>query len=207
MALNSIYQLILQQEYRQKQMINVFFFNHAAGTGHAGELNLQFEEQWLPLILALQTNAVTTLELDSINLGDLSDFDTLLNNDIGAYSTEVLPAANALNFTFKLDTRAVRPGSKRFSGIPETVTNEGIINDTTYLTKIEALRLAMSGNLIGAGDTFQPVVVKRVKTPVTGTVPLQYTYRLPKTDSELVFGGVTVALTSDQVSTQVSRKK
>jgi hypothetical protein len=125
----------------------------------------------------------------------------------GTFATdESLPSFAAIGYTLKLNTRAVRPGSKRIAGIPEIVTNRQTITDAAYIALMEAFRLKLQSPLVGAADTWQLVVVKRVKTPVVGTVPLQYDYRMPTTDADLVYGSVVAALTSTTISSQVSRK-
>lgn len=207
MPLNQIYMLTLVQTWGTggKAMENVFFYDHTAGTGTAGTLAQAFEETILPLINDLQFEGVKNIRADVINMGDFGDFISWPLDGQGEYAAEALPPANAINFTMKLNTRAVKKGSKRISGIPETVQINGVVTLAEYLTRMEAFRIALYDELETVDNTWLPVVIKRVKEPVVGTVPLQYTYRLPTTDAELVQGEVVTATTTPNISHQVSR--
>lgn len=207
MSLSSLYMLRFKQLWKTtKPQENVFFFNHTAGDGLASDLATSFVTAYVPAINALQGNQLTNVSLDVINMGVPSDFTSPAITGNGVYNEDCLPPYAAVGYTLKVNTRAVRKGSKRFSGVPESVQDDGKITGSTYLTAIETLRVILQQELVSADDTWLPVIVKRVKTPVTGTVPLQYTYRLPNIDSELVLGEVVVALTTVNLSHQVSRK-
>lgn len=207
MALNTTYLLRHIQHIEGQQIENVYFFNHAAGDGLATDLCLDFEAQWLPTILDMQVGACITDGIAAYNLGDLGDFSTLPLSSNGTFGfVQYLPSFNAINFTLKLNTRAVRPGSKRIAGIPEEVTAGNNVVDEDYLGLMDALRLKYQANMVGASDTWSPIVVKRVKTAIPDTDPVQYRYNLPTTDLALVTGSVVAALTTPVVSSQVSRK-
>lgn len=207
MTLASTYIVRHIQHYAAQVIENVYFFNHTSGDGLSTDLALDFEGEWLPLILALQFSGLITDGLSVYNMADLGDFANLpLVSNGTAGSGDPLPSFNAVGYTFKLNTRAVRPGSKRIAGTPEGVTTGNNVVDAGYLAAMEALRLAFQSNLVGASDTWTPIVVKRVKTPVVGTVPLQYQYRLPETEGDFVAGTVVAALTSPALTSQVSRK-
>jgi hypothetical protein len=169
-------------------------------------LATSFVDAYIPAINQIQGNQLVNISLDVINMGDPSDFESPAVSGNGAYNEQCLPAYAAVGYTLKVDTRAVRKGSKRFSGVPESVQVDGKITDATYQGYMETLRILLQQELVSAGDTWLPVIVKRVKTAVSGTTPVQYTYRLPTTDGELTLGEVVVALTSNTLSHQVSRK-
>lgn len=208
MSLDTTYLLRLRQLWNVggKPMENVFFYEHTAGSGDAFTLAEAFDLVMLPKINDLQWAGVQNSNIDVYNMGDPTDFISYPATGVGLQSGDSLPPHSAINFTMKLSTRAVRKGSKRFSGIPEAVQENGYILDAAYLAKMETLRLALFAELVSDLDTFLPIVVKRVKEPVVGTVPLQYTYRLPITDGELVVGEVATATTAPIVSHQVSRE-
>jgi len=208
MPLNTVYQVRFKQTWGSggKPLENVFFFERTAGTGVASDLATDFGTAIAPAINAIQNNVVKNISINVINLGDLGDFAEPAFVGTGVGTGETLPPFNAVGFTFKVNTRAVRHGGKRIAGVPESAQNNGIITDATYIANIETLRLAMQDELVSADNTWLPVVVKRVKTAVTGTVPLQYTYRLPTTDLELVLGEVTAVLTTTNLTHQVSRE-
>ena len=207
MPLNTLYQLRLKQTWDTggKPMENVFFYLHTAGESPAGNLAQSFEETVLPKITNLQTTLVKNVSIDVINLGNPADFISWPISGTGEYAAEALPPHSALNFTMKLNTRAVRKGSKRISGIPETVQIDGKITLAGYITRIEEFRAILPLEVETVNDTWLPVVPKRVKIAVPNTQPVQYTYRLPQADAELVIGEVLTATTTLNISHQVSR--
>lgn len=208
MALDSIYQVRARQHWggSNKPFESVFFFEHTAGEGDWSDLSTVFGNVIGDAINDLQTTTVHNDSIDIINLGNPTDFGFAVWSGLGAYDESALPPYAAVGFTFKLNTRAVRHGGKRISGIPESVTDNGKIVNSTYRGKVEVLRLAMQQELVDASNTWLPVVVKRIRTAVAGTVPQQYTYRLPTTGDTLTLGEVVAVLTSDDLSHQVSRE-
>jgi len=204
-ALNTIYQLTHEQAFGAEKIANVYYFNRFAGTGNSLALALLFETEGLPVIQAMQSVDIDTTGINVLNLGDLADFAFVPEASTGARTGDSLPIFNGVGFTFKPTTRAVRPGSKRIAGLSESDTTRGRVTNGAELAAIETLRLKYETDLTGGTDGFEPVIVKRVKEPVVGTVPLKYTYRLPRTDAELVYGGVLAVLSSPVITHQVSR--
>lgn len=205
--LEKIYLLTHFMTFFGQQIMNVYFYNHTTGAGGAGILCAAFDDQVVPKIKAIQSADINHVQVSAYSLDDLSDFANLTLSGLGAYEVESLPPTDAVGFTYKVNTRAVKPGSKRICGIPESVTASGQIQNATYLGLIETLRLQFVEDLTGIADAFAPVVIKRVKTAIPGTTPVQYRYTLPTDDSELVIGGVTDVLSNVYVTTQVSRKR
>lgn len=208
MPLNKIYQVRFLQTYQTggKASENVFFYDHTAGSGSSAALGAAFGSVVVPLINAIQTQVMKNVGINVINLGDLSDFAPLATAGLGAISGATLPPHAAVTYTTKVNTRAVRKGGKRIGGVPESAQTNGVIDDDGYFANVELLRIQLFAELTSLDDTWLPVVIKRVKTLITGTVPPQYTYRLPTTDAELVVGQITVALTTRNVGHQVSRE-
>lgn len=208
MPLNTTYQLRLIQTYgvAGKTMENVFFYNHTAGLGVAIDLAQVFENVMLPLINTMQTATIQNSLIKVINLGDLGDFIDYPLTGGGNVSDDTMPPYVAVGYSLKVNTRAVRQGSKRIGGIPEGVVSYGVIDNAPYIVKVNTLKTALQEELSDVSDTYLPIVIKRVKEPVVGTVPLQYTYRLPINDTEFVFGEIVTALTSLNVTHQVSRE-
>lgn len=207
MPLNTIYMLRTKQTYGTggKSLESAFFYDHTAGDGNWEDLNDAFGTAIGASMNAIQSAQIKNVSIDTINMGDFTDFGFSVWAGAGAVAGEVLPPSDAYGFTFKLNTREVSSGGKRFCGVPEAYQNAGEIAGDIVTGGIETLRIALMQELVSADDTWLPVVIKRVKEPITGTVPLQYTYRLPTTDGELVVGEVVVALTTNRVKHQVSR--
>lgn len=208
MPLNTVYQVRARQQWGSggKELETVWFYDHTAGTGDSTDLAVAWGTGIGDAINDMQCSHVRNYSIDVINLGDLSDFDSVPWTGGGAIVQEANPPFAAVGFTMKVDTRAVRKGSKRISGIPETVVQNGVVTDSAYLALMETLRGAMQVEIVTGTDTFLPVVVKRIKTAVTGTVPLQYTYRLPTIGDPLTLGEIVVVLTSPNLTHQVSRE-
>jgi len=207
MPLNTIYQVRARQTFdtNGKELETVWFFDHTAGSGTASDLAVAFGAARGDLMNAFQTELIKNYSIDVINLGDLGDFASLPWVGTGALAQDTLPPFNAVGFTMKVNTRAVRKGSKRVSGLAETDVTNGEITGTTTLANIELLRIAMAQEIVDASDTWLPIVVKRIKTAVAGTTPTQYKYRLPEPGDPLVTGEVITVLTTRNVSHQVSR--
>lgn len=206
--LNKLYQLRLFGHIDQYPMENIFFYNHISGEGFATDLALAFESDVLNNIIPLQVANALWEGIQCYNMGDYSDFVNLPLATSGSYGDVPRePVFVAVGYSLKLNTRAIRQGSKRFSGIPSEVSNEEIITSAGYLASMEALRLALLANVTGSGDVWEPTVIKRVKTPVAGTVPLKYRYNLPVPPATTADTGKVVAVTTSSVLTsQVSRK-
>lgn len=201
-----MYVVKLFQRYLEKEMSNIFFYRASTGTGTATDLMEVFRDDVLPLINQIQVLPTVTNRLLQVqHLFDLEDFvDDSLTGGGGFGGVNAMPSFVALNYTLRLDTRAVRPGKKRFSGLPEEVISLGVIGDAGMLTKVNALRAQLGAVLVGVGASYTPCVVKRVL--VEGGEGEEDTYRLPVTIGELVYGNVTTVLVNTTVTTQNSRK-
>jgi len=207
MALDALYMLRHLQSQFGQEIENVYFYNHVAGSGSSVDLALAWQANILELVQAMQVPGVLSNGLIVTNMGDLGDFTTLPLASSGSYSeVNPLPAFNAISFTMKLNTRAVRPGSKRITGIAEAATAGNEIVVAELLDAMEAFRISLQTNLVSGGDTWENVVVKRVKTAIPDTTPVQYRYRLPTIGETPVVGTVVAALDNKIVSSQVSRK-
>jgi hypothetical protein len=206
-TLSTVYQLLFKQNFAGQDILNVFFYDHTVGSGGSADLVGMFITDVAPLINALQAAVMQNVGVEAINLGVTSDFWASTLSGTGSISSDSLPPQDAINFTFRSADRAVRKGGKRISGVPESKQVDGGIIDSGYLTAIEALREQFKTDLTLSGNTFHPIIVKRIKTAVTGTVPLQYTYRLPRPGDDLTVANVLDVLTTNLVSSQVSRKR
>lgn len=206
MALNTIYQVIHKQLFGTTiQCENVYFYDHISGTGDASNLANDWLVTGVPLVNAMQSSGVHNVSVDVINLGDTGDFDSLPAGGDGTDVAEPMPAFNAISFTVKSDDRAVRHGGKRIVGLAEAAATINEILSAPILAAMELYRQFLEDDFVGFADTWKPVIVKRVRTPVAGTVPLKYTYRLPETDAELVTAGILQASSNVFVQHQTSR--
>jgi hypothetical protein len=205
MALADIYVLDLHQTFVSEDLHNIFTFERA-DTGDATDLIAAFREDILALLKPMFSNQINYASILAYSLGNLADIWEVVVNETGTITGDMLPVFNALNFTYKTTSRAVRPGSKRFAGINETMQVNGRITDSSMLTAMENLRLALSEPISEDETNFwNPVVVKRVKYDVPDSDPVREAYRFPQTDEELIFATIRAVTTTPKISHQVSR--
>lgn len=208
MAINDVYQVTLNQLHTptNERVTTVWFFNQVEILGGAAALFTAFTASGgiMDLMNDLQSTQIANESCKVSNLFSLTDFYEGALAGSGIYETEMLPLFCALNFSLKVDTRGVRPGSKRVPGIPNSAETDGLITLSTYVTAINALKAAMVADVGGGGTgVFDPIVVKRIYEPATEDKKAYY--RLPQGAEELNFGHITAALVNMQVSHQVSR--
>ena len=203
------YQLVLTQLFNNEKQINVFHYRTADAEVSAANCAAAFVEDILPKINDLQNVAVTNSLIRVTELEDLVDFYESAVTGAGANtSSEALPPHNVINFTLRLNTRAVRPGSKRFTGIPESAQAGGLINVASYITQLNTLRTALATPIVLASSplrVYTPVVIKRVRTEETVDDKVVVRYSMPTTDASVVYGDVVTALVNLRISHQTSK--
>lgn len=201
-----IFQLNDIQRMNSVDMLNVYFYKNDAGDGDAGDLAASWRADVLPAVAAIQSADMSHLGLSVISLFDDADFftdGTVVPGDVG---TESFPNTDAVNFTLRATSRAVRPGSKRIAGIPEDAGNHNLINDAGYITDLNDTVLALGAVLtadVGTGE-YEPCIVKRIPYTTPGGNPA---YRLPAVGSEAVVFGLGGVVVSLYMSHQVSRSR
>ena len=206
MALDDLYVLDLKQMFEGQDIHNIFSYQRT-DEGSAIDLNDAFVEDMLPLINDMQHEDIINVSLNTINLGNLGDNGFLVLTGAGVLTgSDMLPLHDAVNFTLKPTNRAVRPGSKRFSGIPEIEQVGGTITQPTYITTLNALRVGLETNIAAEAENFyQPIVIKRVKYEVPDSDPVRYAYRFPEIGETPVISTLAGVLLNTHVSHQVSR--
>lgn len=207
MALVDIYVLDLKQFFGLEECHNIFSYERL-GDGTAVDLNNAFIEDVLPAINEVQGDVVTNSSLRTYSLGNLGDFtETALDGGGAGVAAQCLPSFAAYGFTLKPTTRAIRPGSKRFTGVPEASQNNGTIVDSATLANLELLRVALDTEISDDDvNLWANVIVKRVKYVPDPDRPDHFAYRYPETDAELVSSHLGGVLLSVQVTHQTSRK-
>lgn len=207
MALDGLYVVDLKQAFGTQDIHNIFTYQRD-DAGFALDLNEAFVDTVVPAINQIQHTNIVNVGLRITNLGNLGDnWEVALTGGGVLSGGEMLPLHDAVNYTLKTTNRAVRPGSKRFAGIGELYQNAGTITDATYIGFLNALKPILSQVIEGGGgDTFTPVVVKRVKYEVPDSDPVRFAYRFPEIGETPVQSTIAAVLLNTHVSTQVSRK-
>lgn len=194
------------QTYEGEEILNVYFFQDLLLASIAQNVVESFESGFLPKVVGIQTSNVVHVKLDAVNLADPANFYEKVISSAGTTTSDPLPAHDAVNYSLRINSRALRPGSKRYCGIAEEYTTKNLVTNSGYIALLETLRGQQSDILLsGILETFQPIVVKRVKYLPPGHEAPDYAYRLPETEEEFVFGNVVDALLNLKVSHQVSR--
>lgn len=207
-TLDKTYQIICKQTLFEQDVENVWFYASQDAAGSAEDLRAAFIATIVPAIRQIQAQPLLWASINTYSLGDLSDFEKFPYPNTGlAGSGDTLPPHDAVSYTLNPASRVVRPGGKRIAGILEAVVTNGQFVEPTYVGNMEALRILMDDALVGTLATYDPVIVKRIKTVVAGTTPVQYKYELPKTGDPLTVGLVKSATVDFFVSSQVSRKR
>jgi len=206
MALSDCYMLRDIQQLGNEQFMNVHFYQDLTFASTAEELVGAYIDGVIPKVLPIQTASIDHILVDAVNLADSSNFFEARILEEGSRTGETLPLFNAISFGLRLNSRALRPGSKRISGISETDQASGQLTGSTILGLVETLRLQFKSILlVGVIEVFQPIVVKRILYEVPDSSPVRTAYRLPENDGEFVFGNVIEVLTTINVRHQVSR--
>lgn len=207
MANESLYVVDLKQSYANEPIHNLFTYERNV-VNTALELWAAFVSDVLPAINAIQVPAITNVSLKVYSMGNLGDFweDAITGTGTSSLSA-MLPIHDALNFTLKPASRAVRPGSKRFAGVPVEATTNGVVTSSGYITLVNALVTALGDAIeVEVDEFFTPVIVKRVKYNPDPAKPLHFAYRYPlPTDPEATFAHLGAVLWTRQVSHQDSR--
>lgn len=206
MTLAKTFKVTHYQDVLSEQLLNTYFYT-GLGTASASDLSEAWMTTMFPLVKAIQGGTLLNTHLRVESLGNLSDWhDHTINEGAGYDTADTLPVFNAVGYTLRPANRAIKPGSKRYAMIPETVQIRGIISDATYIAKMESLRVGLDTELSTDETNFyQLTIVKRIKYEVPDSDPVRFAYRLPTSDEELVSSPVVSISDSTVVTHQVSR--
>lgn len=211
MAANDIYQVTVYERFGtggEKVSTNYWYLAEDTNGSALNLYNVFTDtDKILDGLLDLQGGQFQVDSVKVINLFSLTDFYEGQPGGSGTGgSVDELPIFNAINFTKKINTRGIRPGSLRVPGIWEAVQARGVISDSGYLTLVNSFRVALGNQLIGDADaTYTPVVVGRIKYTVGTGEDAHDAYRLPENQGEANYGVVTTVLVNTRISHQTSR--
>lgn len=205
MALVDIAVVEFVQTYGAEEIRNVFTYERVNTAASWESLASSFIETVVDAINLLQVGDIVNRLVRITSLGDLSvQVEEVPPGGGDGTGEQMLPLHDAVNFTLRTDTRAVRPGKKRVSGILEASQSGGVITSPTTIANLELVRTALGKSLPASATTpdFRPVVVRRVKyAPRPGAEA----YRLPLPGDPLVVAGVRQVLVNTKITTQRSR--
>lgn len=207
-SIANIYQLVDRQRFPTGELIeNVYFYSDESGAGSAEDLSLAFNNDMLTgIIRDVQSIQLEHVSINVQSLGDPADFYIrVLSGAFGVETPDCMPAHDAVNFTLRTSSRAVRPGSKRIGGLPDFTSyyTNGQVTDAARLVLYNDIRVAMATIVNATAVDYSPIIVKRVFVPAAGDHG-DY-YRLPTTDGELAYFPVVAALFNPRITHQISR--
>jgi len=209
MALDDMYQLLDVSNYLLENNLNVFHVVRSGSGFDANDVGQAFVASVLNEILDIQLPTVTHTEIQVKNLGDPTDFDTIvLSGKVGTRTGSAAPSSLAAEVRFPRKRTDMRDGFKRFGGIAEE-TFSGQDFAAAFLTDVDKIGAAMIAQWEKASDpgvsVCRYVIIKRICTVDVAPLPCP-SYRLPETDAELTFYQPTASESKTTVRTQVSRR-
>lgn len=215
MALGDIYELKhVARDADQKIMENVYFYQHVSDpVGGSWPTQAQrLAEDWntdvLTPMLTNLPSAYTAIEIRTRNLFDPADNYVKPISRAGSRTagvSELMPSWISVVATLSTDNGLVHKGRKMLYGLFEADQSFGVMAafGVPFFVARAALCLLGVSNLFGGFKAFYPVVVKRIREGTPGN----YTYRLPTSAVEAVYGNIQSAVISMIVSSQDTRKK
>jgi hypothetical protein len=213
MAINDLYMVDFQQKWGTGgEIMHMNFFYRAKdadGTAQALHAAMGGGDGIIGQINEIQSTWVKNFNLKVINLFSLTDFFEQGINGTGEVAQPALPAQDTMSFTLKLNTRGVKPGRKSVSGIPAIWNDHGIITNTDGIGAVNLLASMLAEDIedTGTGAVFEPVVVKRVQTPVAATEerPAYTKYNLPTEAEDASWGKVVSVLVNNHFGSMDTR--
>lgn len=157
MAVGDIYRVKLRSSFFAQQILNVFYYQVSSGSNIAEDLALAFSDV-AGDISGCQASALSYNDITVENLDNLADFNLTPFTSAGAISGEYLSPFVAWGFRYNRATRAVRNGSKRITGVPESLVQNGAATNAA-LDILEPIAVSMGNDLTGAsGAVYRPVI-------------------------------------------------
>lgn len=158
-----IYELILNQQYNNEIIKNVFHYRHTLGEDDHQALCAQaFDEDVLANIQTLQNTQVTYDDIRVKNLtGNLAD--AIRVSTIPGGSIVGTPMAEFLCCPFRYNrvTKDTRNGAKRFSGMVEENTVAGDFTGA-YLTIMQTTAAILEAEISTVGGVFEPIILRQL---------------------------------------------
>lgn len=189
---SGVYEVKLRGRYMDKDILNVFHYFRGGGLNDGSPiLALKWDTAILASLLAIASDQLTytSIEVEPIFGGDIGTT-RVLSNANGGVTGAILPPHFAIPFKYFRSEKATRNGSKRFSGVTESMIDNGVFTPNFFIA-METAATALSGTITDAAGDFLPIILRR-----------------PDTEG---FVNVTMSTVSDvaalnRVSTQNSRK-
>lgn len=171
MAVGDLYRLKDFQSMAGQQILNVYYFEQTLGSGGAEALNIAFTLDVLPAVRNMQSASLVHTILESENLDDVADFDTVTLGALpGNRDPEFAPLFVAYSFIMQRTTKATRHGHKRIGGVGDSNVVDGEAN-ATVLPHLTAYADLFPGPITDVlGNEYMLVIIRNPDDPGTRIV-------------------------------------
>jgi len=189
------YEILDGQELFGQDVLNVYYYKQVLGSGGtAADLKAAYQGYMYPVLQAVQSVGLAHVAIAVRNLDDPTDFviELVFPQVLGTVTGDSMPPFVAWAFRMNRTQLNVRNGWKRIGGVPEAGQNGGI-PIAGYTPLLDDVAVTMGANLVSAGVTFEPRIMRKTVTPGP-----------PKITTYTDFPMGTVQFTS--ISTQNTRK-
>ena len=201
-----VYEVVLSTDFNGVVAKNVYFYQTTADGTTALEVSDTFRAD---VAIILRDALPTTSAISHIVVNNLFTPDDRHAQDmnlVGTFAGASQPGSpfQAWGFTLFHDEPNVRAGSKRYIGVTEGGTEDGLTSNGFTDPFMDAIGIVIADVLVtqgGIGDVIAPIVVGRI-------LDIFGQYVLPKTLTEMIiegYGFITEALFKG-ITSQVSRK-
>jgi hypothetical protein len=207
MAFSDLYEVRVEQEVRDQQVVNVFHVLRTAGTFDASDVVAAFNTTILYIWQLCCHTSLEFVRIYAFNLDNPTDFSEEYYVDkVGQRSGgEAYAPFVAVGMRFPRLRLDMRHGYKRFAGLSEADVTGGEISGT-LLGLFNNLGLVLVGTWHDdvPNDICNFVIVKRVK--ILTIDPPGVTYRMPEDDLEFVYYQPQERVVSSALTSQNTRK-
>jgi hypothetical protein len=166
-------QLTVKGTLQEQVCSNVYYYTCLdAATGSCAELVATFFDTILGPLEAILSNQYHMFEAVAINLNNADDFSVTPMDSPGIISGDPYPPFVAMEFKYNRLTRVSRNGYKRYAGVPESASTDGVNPTSAYATLCQDLADVLSANLVGALTQYVPVIFRKTSAahePLAGT--------------------------------------
>lgn len=179
MASGGYYRVLVKGVCLARPTLSVWWYQQSLGTGGAAELAQGFMDALFELLLDTMCADSGLNNVSVYNHNDPEDFvENVGTGGGGSIGSESLPSSSAVYVQCARGRQDIRSGRKMLYGIPENqVSGNQLPTSGTYKDALVALTTAMGEEIVEGGNTYIPVIVRRVKVTVGGKTY----YRVPTT--------------------------
>lgn len=155
-----LYRVILEQEYQNRVVFNVFGYLHSLGQDDEQDLAAQaFDEDIMPQIKTVQGFALDYTSIRAINItGSLADVVITPSEASGIVAGDAVTGFVAAPFRYNRETKDTRNGSKRLCGMVEqNLVTTGF--EAAYFILLQSLATVFGTDISTVGGIFTPIIL------------------------------------------------